>query len=165
VLFVVGRHADEETYQALHRLAHAETSTEEKRRLYGALAASLDPKHADRTLALSITTELPPQGATRLVQAVGDDGEQPAAAWNFAKQNLGTLMALLPSIRSYGYAPSLFTAFADDARAEELAAFAREKLPPESEYEVAKAIDEIRYKAEMKKRVLPEITAWCRAHL
>ncbi len=164
-LFVVGRHADDDTYEALHRLARAETSTEEKRRLYGALAASLDPKHAGWTLALSITNELPPQGATKLVQAVGDDGEQPAAAWDFGRKHLETLTALLPSIRSYGYAPSLFTSFTDEARAEELAAFAREHLPPEAEYEVAKAIDEVRFKAEMKKRVLPEITAWCRAHL
>ena len=58
VILVVARDADDATYEKLHELAKRETSTEQKRLLYGALARSLNPKHADQSLALSLTEEL-----------------------------------------------------------------------------------------------------------
>src|SRR4029450_3581847 len=48
VLSIVGREADEATYSRLHDLARKESSTEQKQFLYNALAASLNPKFAEK---------------------------------------------------------------------------------------------------------------------
>ena len=164
VLAVVGRTADDATYAQLHELAKRETSTEQKRLLYGALAGSLNPQHAAKTLALSITDELVPQSATRLVNQVASDGEHPEAAWAFAKANLNVLTAKLSSMRANDYVPGIFRAFSDAPRADELETFAKLHLPPDSAQPVARAADEIRFKAGLKERILPELDAWVREH-
>jgi aminopeptidase N len=163
VVNIAARDADDASYDKLRALAKAETSTEQKRLLYNAVARSLTPKHAGQTLALSLTDELVPQSATHIVSAVGSDGEQPERAWDFAKAHLDTLLGKLGSIKSNGYVPGLFTAFTDAARADELETFAKANLPPETQYEVAKGADTIRFHAELKGRILPMIDAWCKA--
>ena len=165
VVKLAGRTADDATYEKLHELAQRETSTEQKRLLYNALAGSLNPRHAGKTLALAITDELIPTAATRLVNTVATDGEQTAAAWKFAEPNLAVLHAKLSALGTNGYVAGLFSAFTDAARADELEAFAKAKLPLEAQYEVSKAADEIRFHAELKARVLPEIDAWIRTKL
>lgn len=162
VLNVIGRHADDVVYGKLHELAKAESSTEQKRLLYGALANSLDPKHAAQTLALSVTDELVPRAATRLVIEVAIDGEHPEQAWTFAKANLPALFAKQSSIKANDYVPSIFRAFSETIRADELEKFAAQHLPPDAAPLAARAADEIRFKAELKARALPEIDAWCR---
>ena len=165
VLAQVGRDADAETWEKLHAFARAESSTEQKRNLYRALASARSSELAGRTLALALTDELIPEDATRLVHQVGDQGEQPALALEFARTNLDVLLAKVGALNANSYVPGLFRPFAEAARAEELEAFARAKLPPEAAYQVAKAAEEIRFKAALKKRLLPDIDAWCRAQL
>ena len=58
------------------------------------------------------------------------------------------------------YAPSLFTFFSDDSRADELKTYAKSNLPPASAPEVAKAIDEIQCRAEFKKRLTSQLNDW-----
>ena len=162
VLEIVGRRADDATYERLRDLARAEKSTEQKQQLYAALAHSLDPKHAAQTLALSVTNELVPRAATRLVIQVALDGEHPDQAWTFAKANLDALLAKQSSIKANDYVPAIFRAFSDPARADELEQFAASHLPADAAPLAARAADEVRFKAELKSRILPEIDAWCR---
>ena len=58
------------------------------------------------------------------------------------------------------YAPSLFTFFSDDSRADELKAYAKANLPAASAPEVAKAVDEIQFRSEFKRRLAPQLSAW-----
>jgi aminopeptidase N len=160
VLSIVGRDADETTYARLHDLARKESSTEQKQFLYDALASSLNPKFAEKTLALSITNELVPKAATGLVLRVGE--QHPKLAWDFAKPNLETLFAKLSSIKANDYVPNIFRKFTDAARADELEAFARSSLPPDAGPMVARGAEEIRQNAELKDRIVPEIDTWCR---
>jgi aminopeptidase N len=160
VFSLVGRDADRATYELLHALAKAEPSTEQRRNLYTALAAARLPDLAGRTLALAITDELLPNDATALVGRVAHSGEHPELAWGFAQQNLDALLSKLASIRANDYVPGIMRAFADAARADELERFASRNLPPQAGVSVAKAADDIRFKAELKARVLPETDAW-----
>jgi aminopeptidase N len=160
VLSIVGREADEATYSRIHDLARKESSTEQKQFLYNALAASLNPKFAEKTLALSITDELIPRAATSLVLRVGD--RHPKLAWEFAKPNLDTLFAKLSSIKANDYVPNIFRNFTDASRADELEAFAKSSLPPDAGPMVARSAEEIRQNAELKGRIVPEIDTWCR---
>jgi hypothetical protein len=54
----------------------------------------------------------------------------------------------------------LFTFFSDDLRAEELKNYAKKNLAQATAPEVAKAIDEIQFRAEFKKRLATQLNAW-----
>ena len=58
------------------------------------------------------------------------------------------------------YAPSLFTFFSEESRTDELKAYAEINLPPTSAREVAKAVDEIQFRSEFKKRLANQLSAW-----
>jgi hypothetical protein len=58
------------------------------------------------------------------------------------------------------YAPSLFTFFSDTSRAGELADYAKQTLAEASAPDVAKAVDEIQFRSEFKKRLATQLTGW-----
>ena len=166
VMTIIGREADADTWAVLHSLGRKATSFEQKRELYTALATARDPALAAQTLALSLTLELPPRDATRLVSRVADAGEHPEAAWTFAREHRDALFAKLTAHQANEYVPDLFTALpATEGRAVELEKWAAKNLPPGAGPRVAKAADEIRFQAEFRKRVLGEIEAWYAAKL
>jgi aminopeptidase N len=165
VLTIIGRGADDSTYDKLRSLGKAETSTEQKRLLYSALAASRNPVHAKQTLALTLTDELVPRAATTLVNQVADLGEHAAQTWDFAKSNLDALIAKLGALEANQYIPELFRHFADAKRADELEAFAKVHLPADCAPAVARTADEVRHHAELRNRVLPEVEKWCRSRM
>jgi aminopeptidase N len=165
VLKIVGREADAATWDQLHDLAQRADSFEQKRLFYSALASAHDPKLAERTLALSLADELIAPDAARLVQRVAGEAEQPELAWNFARQHLDTLLAKVSALSANGYVPRIFEAFDDPARADELEAFAAKNLPASAKVATAKAADNIRFRAELKARVLPQIDAWWQAQV
>src|SRR5438477_6607433 len=160
VLAVVGRYADEKTWSKLHELGLKTTSIEEKQNYYSALAESIDPKLVQKTLAIALTDELPTSRAIFLVPAVARDSGHPDIAWEFAKANLKTLLAKTDAAGANSYAPSLFTFFSDDSRADELKSYAKTNLPPSSAPDVAKVLDEVQFRTEFKKRLAPELNAW-----
>ena len=165
VFAIVGRFGNDVQYRQLHELARKEESFEQKRALYNAMAGSLHAEFASRTLALALTDELVPADAARLVHRVAHEGEQPAAAWAFAREHLNTLQKKLSALSLNEYVPDLFRAFNDASAAHELEAFAKAQLPPETRRAVEKAADEIRFKAEFKERLFPALDAWCRDRL
>ena len=61
------------------------------------------------------------------------------------------------------YAPSLFTFFSDDARIEELKTYAKDSLGLDSRKEVEKAIDEVSFRVEFKKRLTEQVATWMTA--
>jgi aminopeptidase N len=165
VFSVVGRTADATTWTQLRNAARKEDSFEQKRALYAALASARDPKLAAQTLALSLTDELIATDAARLVSRVAHEGEQPELAWAFAREHLDALLAKLASLEANSYVPGIFEGFDEAARADELEAFAQKNLPPVAGEAVAKAADNIRFQAEFKERVRPQIDAWWRARV
>jgi aminopeptidase N len=156
VLSVVGRYASEKTWNKLHELGLKTTSIADKQNYYNALAQAADPKLNKKTLAIALTDELPTSRAVFLVARVARDSGHPDMAWEFAAANMKTLLAKTDSAGTNRYAPSLFTFFTDDSRVVELKTYAKTNLPPASAPEVAKAIDEIQFRAEFKKRLLSQ---------
>jgi aminopeptidase N len=160
IFAIIGRYADEKTWTKLHELGLKTTSIEEKQNYYNALACATDPKLAKKTLAIAITDELPTSRAVFLVPMVARDGGHPDIAWEFAKANMKALLAKTDAAGVNRYAPSLFTFFSDDSRADELKTYAKNNLPPASAPEVAKAVDEVEFRAEFKKRLAFQLNAW-----
>ena len=160
VLAVVGRYADEKTCKKLHELGLRTTSVEEKQNYYNALAEGIDPKLIKKTLPIALTDELPTSRALFLVGRIARDSDHPEIAWEFARGNMKALLAKIDSAGTNRYAPSLFTFFTDDSRAVELKIYAKTNLPPASAPEVAKAVDEIQFRSEFKKRLANELNTW-----
>src|SRR6266568_3796984 len=159
VLAVVGRYADEETWNKLHELGLRTTSIEDKQNYYDALACATDPKLVKNTLAIALTEELPTSRAIFLVSRVARDSGHPDIAWEFAKVNMKALLAKVDAAGANRYAPSLFTFFSDGSRANELKNYAEKNLAPASAHEVAKVVDEIQFRAEFRDRLVSQLPA------
>jgi aminopeptidase N len=160
VFAVVGCYADERTWAKLHGLGLKTTSIEEKQSYYDGLACTTDPKLVTKTLAIALTDELPTSRAVFLVPRVARESGRPDTAWEFARANMKALLAKIDAAGANRYAPSLFTFFSDDSRANELKTYAKNNLPPASAPEVAKAVDEIQFRAEFKKRLTSQLRTW-----
>jgi len=159
VCAVVGRYGDEGTWNTLHELGLKTTSIEEKQNYYDALAGALDPKLSARTLEISLGDELPTSRAIFLVSKVARQSERPDLAWQFAKAHMKELLAKTDALGANSYAPSLFTFFSDAARIEELESYAKANLTAAARQHVAKAIDEVGFRAEFKPRLLTQLAA------
>jgi aminopeptidase N len=159
VFAVVGCYADEATWDKLHELGLKTTSIEEKQNYYDALACAIDPKLAARTLEISLGDELPTSRAIYLVSKVARQSEHPEVAWQFAKAHMKQLLAKTDALAANSYAPGLFTFFSDAARVSELERYAKSDLPPTAAKDVAKAIEEVGFRAEFKPRLLTQIAA------
>src|SRR5438093_6403476 len=113
VLAVIGRDADEKTWNKLHELGLETTSIEDKQNYYDALACATDPKLVKKTLAIGLTDELPTSRAIFLVSRVARDSGHPDIAWEFAKANMKALLTKVDAAGANRYAPGLFTFFSD----------------------------------------------------
>jgi aminopeptidase N len=160
VFAVVGHYADEKTWSKLHELGLKTTSIEEKQNYYTAIACPTDPKLVKKTLAIALTDELPTSRAVFLIPMVARDSGHPGIAWEFAKANMKALLAKTDALGANTYVPSLFTFFSDNSRANELKSYAKNNLPPASTPAVAKAVDEIQFRAEFKKRLAAQLSTW-----
>lgn len=160
VYFVVGQNADEATWNKLHELGLKTTSIEEKQNYCDALAAARDPTLAGKALHISLTDELPTSRALHIVGKVARYSGHPDVAWEFAKANMKPLLDKTDALGANTFAPSLFVFFSEKSRAEELNSYAKANLAAASAKEVAKAVDEVEFRAEFKKRLVPQLTHW-----
>jgi len=159
VLAMVGRYADEKTWNKLHELGLKTTSIEDQQNYYNALAGASDAKLVKKTLAIALTDELPTSRAVFLVSRVARDSGHPDIAWEFAKANMKALLAKVDAAGANRYAPSLFTFFSDGSRADELKKYAEKNLAQASAPEVARVVDEIQFRAEFRDRLASQLPA------
>jgi len=124
------------------------------------MAAALRPELAKRTLPLSLTDEMPASQAVSLVAWVATGGEQPEIAWNFAQTNREKLDAKLSAMGVVRFVPYLMRGFSDARRATELETYAQKYMPAGAKSEVQKAAEQIRFNADLKARIVPEIRKW-----
>jgi len=160
IFLVVGQNADDPTWNKLHELGLKTTSIEEKQNYFDALAAARDPKLAGKALQISLTDELPTSRALHNVGKVARYSGHPDLAWEFAKANMKALLAKTDALAANTFAPGLFVFFSEKSRADELKTYAKSNLPATSAKEVAKAVDEVEFRAEFKKQIVPQLTAW-----
>jgi aminopeptidase N len=164
IFAVVGRYADAETWEKLHAFGLKTTSIEEKQNYYEALGSALDPKLMQRALQISLSDELPTSRASYLVPFVAREGERADIVWDFAKANMKALLAKQDALGVNSYAAGLFNFFSDAKDETELEAYAKSDLPPASAIHVARAIDEIGFRAEFKQRLISQFSAWVKEH-
>ena len=164
VMGIVGRYADQATYDQLHQLGRQTTDFAEKQMYYFSMTGALDPKLAQETLGISLTDELPNPYGSFLIQAVGGS-EHPALAWDFYKRHQAQIDKMLSEQFDLEFAPGLTAEFTDPARADELIAFSKTHLPAGAKKHVAMAVTRIRSAARLKKRELARIDAWVKSQM
>ena len=163
VFSVVGRYADSQTWEKLHKLGLKTTSIEEKGLYYDALAEAVEPALVSRTIALALTDEMPTSRAAAILGFSARLGEHPDLVWEFAKKHMKALLAKQDALSVNSFAPGLFTFFTDPKDAEALETYAKANLPAASHQAVAKAVDEIAFRADFKKRLVPQLKSWIEA--
>jgi aminopeptidase N len=124
------------------------------------MAMALEPELAKKTLALSLGDELPASPATRLVRDVSIAAEQPELAWEFAQAQQKELDAKLDALGRVRFAPNVMRGFSEESRAAELETYAKKNSPAGLGSDVRKAAEEIRFRADLKLRLIPEIKQW-----
>jgi hypothetical protein len=129
----------------------------EKQDYFDALAHARDPKLIQKTLAVALTDELSASRASYLPLRVARESEHPELVWNFAKANMKALLGKTDALGVTNYAPSQFMFFSDRDRVNELKAYAKASLPASAAPEVAKAVDEIEFRIEFKKRMAAQL--------
>ena len=163
-LDVVGRYADEATWNKLHELGLQTTNIEEKQDYYHALTHAIDSKLARKTLQIALTDELPTSRALFLVGKVARYSDHPEIAWEFAKANMKAILAKADALAANSYAPGLFTFFSEKSRAGELKVYAKANLHATSAKEIDKAVDEVEFRAEFKPRLAQQLKTWIDNH-
>ncbi|PYK76950.1 MAG: aminopeptidase [Verrucomicrobia bacterium] len=154
---IIMRYGDATTWQKLHELGLKTASTEDKQYYYDAIAFAIDPKLIQKSLAITLTDELPTSRAVFMVAKVARESDRPDLAWEFAKKNLKPLLAKVDALNANSYLPSLFAFFFDPARIEELKTFAKKNLSEASRKPVEIASDEIQFRADFRKRLIEQI--------
>jgi aminopeptidase N len=157
VLMVVGRYADSQTWEKLHRLGLKTTSTEEKQNYYEALASAIDPRLASRTMPIALTDELPTSRAGYLLPFLARHGERPDVVWEYAREHMKALLAKQDALSVNSFAPGSSPFSPTRRMRRTLEKYARTNLPQAAGKAVAKTMDEIRFRADFKARLLPQL--------
>jgi len=165
VTHVVGVTAGRDDYDALIALARRTTITSERVRYYNAAASARDPELARRTLALTLTKELPSTMVNGLINEVAQSGWQPQLAWDFVRQNLGALTARQGPDFADEFVPNFMINFQDEAHAAALAQFAPAQATTGGKVMTARALEAIALSVDVKSRTLPSIDRWISEHL
>jgi len=155
---IAARGADAATWEQLRARAERALATEDKFRDYGALAAAKDPALAERTMALATAVEVPQLVRHRLLAAVARAGHR-EAAWAYAQAHASALLADVKRYDNGKTFAAIAQGSASAAMADRLVAFAQAELPADALPEIRRTEDEIRTRARLQARLLPELKA------
>jgi aminopeptidase N len=156
---VVGRNADQQTYDALGKLARTAGNGREQMRYYSAMARASDPKLIERTLHLALTDELAPERASELILIVAM-GEHPELALQFATANFNALAAKHGPEFRYFFMSRLMSNFVEPSYAKQLANFAPAQETSGGRIEALRAEARIMESAGFREHQLREIDRW-----
>ena len=155
---IAARGADAATWEQLRARAERALATEDKFRDYRALAAARDPALAERTMALATSREVPQLVRHSLLAAVAQAGHR-EAAWAYSQAHADALLADAKRYDNGKTFASIAQGAASAAMADRLLAFAQAKLPADALPEIRRAEDEIRIRARLQARLLPDLKA------
>lgn len=163
VTFIVARHADEITWDAMRNKAIAEKSPMIKAGLYRMLAATEHQALAKKALALALTDE---PGVTNSASMIGGvAGAFPDMAFDFAIAHMAEVNARVDATSRSRYFPALGAGSIDLAMIDKLNAYAKEHVAEGSRREVDTAIARIKTRIKVRAERLPTIDAWLEKQL
>jgi aminopeptidase N len=164
VLDVVGRYADDATFETLLARMRDATDANAKWEALSALRQVRDPKLLTQFMELMLTDALPPGDAVFNLTHAGGEKDQEEIVWRFVLARLPEILAKASERQRPYVLPSSASGFSDAARADELVALTRARFDATAMYQAEKTADWIRLKAAVKQREAARALAWARAH-
>jgi aminopeptidase N len=155
---IVGRYSSPTDYETLLRLAEESPTSEERRMYLRALSAVRDPELAQRSVEFFVSKHVASGDAGRALEE--EAWEHPEIVWTYATTHLKQMQQRFGFFRWNRLLPNLAAGFTDSERADELLQFAKQNLPAQGQREADNAANLIRFRADLKKRELPNIDQW-----
>ncbi len=160
VLHAAGIQATPARFDQLLALARSATQIEDKTDYYDALGATSDPALLVRALGLMASPEAPIAVLMRSVLPSAMGGSHPDIAWSFMQKHVRETMARLAAFSGSRVLSICMNAFSDEARADEFSAIVAGIPQMASSSEIAKDIEGMRIRADLKQRELSNVTVW-----
>ena len=158
VLGIVARNADAATWDQLHKLAQAETSSMIRDQYYGLLARPKDKALAQRALDMALTDE---PGATNSAGMIsGVSREHPEMAFDFAVAHRAQVDTLVDSTSRARYYPGLGGGAADMAMVAKIKAFAEQHIAATSRRDAETVMSGIETRIKLRAQRRPQVDAW-----
>jgi hypothetical protein len=161
VLDIVAMHADQPTWEHLHRLARTAPSATQKDRYYVLLGSAHDPALARRALDLTLTQE--PEITIRpdIIRSVAV--YQPDLAFDFAVAHLEAVNAWLEYDSRSQFEARLLSTGQNVAVIDRLKIYATAHIPPSARRPAEVAAAMIRYRDRARREALPQVDHWLQA--
>jgi aminopeptidase N len=165
VFHAIAIHATPEQFDRLHALALAAPRSEDKSRYYAAMGAVADPALLQQALAVMLTDEAPMPILMRSLLPAAFQGEDPEVAWEYMKTHSRQTLARVAAFSGVRLFSSYASAFSSDARADEFAAFAAGLPQLAHSTDVARDIEGVRVRGDVKGREVGNIDQWLGNHI
>jgi aminopeptidase N len=161
VATVVGYVADEAIFESLQKLGREAPSTETRLMYYYALAGAGSPPLIERMIEIALSNELPTGRVDRFLVSAASTGDNPDGVWGAVFKRREKIFRKLSDLQNQRLLALVAAASSNPLVADQL--LAQPAGSPGAAYQVSRAVELIRFKAEFKKkRLLPALEAWLR---
>jgi aminopeptidase N len=160
VIEIVARNADKTIFEQLRALGKAASGTEDKLRYYMALAEAQNPDFISEDVAIVRTDEISNGRVARFLIQVAQSSTVPDEVWKAVLAQRGPILAKQPEGFRHMFLPSIASQSMNPAVGEELLAMPEMKATPGARYEAARAVSRIEEQAALRKRLMPQLSAW-----
>ncbi len=160
VIEIVARYADKATFEQLRTLGRSASGTEDKLRYYMALAAAQNPDFISEDLAIAHTDEISNGRVAGFLMQVAQSSTTPDEVWKAVLAEREPIMAKLPEEFRSGFLPAIASHSMNSAVGQELLAMPEMQATAGARYEAARAVSRIEEQAELRKRLMPQLSAW-----
>ncbi|HZV37802.1 MAG TPA: M1 family metallopeptidase [Pseudoxanthomonas sp.] len=162
VLGIVAYNADAATWDKLHAMAKAETSSLIRDQYYGLLASTKDKALAQKALDMALTEEPGATNSAGMISRVA--GEHPDLAFDFAVAHREQVNKLVDTTSLSRYYPGLGGGSDKQEMAQKLKDFADKYIAPTSRRDTETAIAGIQTRIKLNAARRPQIDAWLKKH-
>lgn len=156
VMSVVGRYADESTYDSLKTLALKAQSVEERNRFARSLALAIDPKLSERTLQIALSPDLPIQLTSMMVPSVAA-AEHVDQAWAFAVDNREALLKNQDSVAGNRMYPAIVASSVNADDADKMEAYVKEHFSADALVDAKRIGNGVRVRAKQRALLVSQI--------
>jgi aminopeptidase N len=164
VIEIVGRYANQDTFNKLHALGRAASNTEDKLRYYYALAGAQDAVFIDQNVKIALTDEISNGRVNQFLIQLALQSNDPELVWKAVLAARTAILAKLPAGRRGFLLPAIAQASSSAALARELVALPEQQASQGARYEAAKSAARIEEQAQLKKTALPALEEWLGGH-
>jgi aminopeptidase N len=163
VMGIVGRYADEASYDQLLGLTIKAQGSRERQRYGMALMSALDPKLAARSLAISLRSDLPAEVTSMIVPTVAEN-EHIHQAWEFATAHRDTLIKLQDALMVTRFFPAILESSTNARDADLLESYVKQNFGPDVQVQARRSAESIRVRAKRKLQLLPQLSSALKAN-